>query len=145
MRRLVLTCLVASAALAPVRAGTPARFPQIDYGFKELRGRGLAAAVTAWTYESRVADPARLAEKVKAFATAEQRLGECVSHQIVATVPVGGGSTLVLASAQFRGGTVFFRLLNFDSGSGETVSDVAWSVDPFDVWPDALVARLQAQ
>jgi hypothetical protein len=148
MRRLALTCFLLSASLVPAKAGgpfAPGRFPQIDYGFKQLRGRGLAAAVASWTYESRIADPARLAEKAKVFADIEKKLGDCTGHQIVEVIPLGGGSSTVFASAQYWNGTIFFRFLYFSSGIQETVNDVTWSLDPFEVWPDAIVARLRSQ
>lgn len=148
MRRLALTCFLLSASFVPAKAGgpsVPGRFPQIDYGFKQLRGRGLAAALSTWTYESRLANQSGLAEKAKAFADIEKKLGDCTGYQIVEVIPLGGGSSTVFASAQYWNGTLFFRFLYFSSDVQETVNNVTWSLDPFEVWPDAIVARLRAQ
>lgn len=137
---LVLLSIASAQAGAPRLEKTP--LSRIEYGFQQLGSGGLAAAVQSWTYQSTLADQAALIEKAKAYAPIEKKLGDYVSSRIVDVINVGGGSTLVFASAQFRNGTLFFQFLHFNSGSSNVVNDIAWSVNPLEVWPEEITSRL---
>ncbi len=116
----------------------------IDSGFHSFRTAGAEAAVQEWSRNSNLLSGPGVAKLSNDIQAVQKSLGDCLGYEIMDSRPVGGGSTVVFASARFQHGTLFFRFLVFDSYDSEILNGIAWSSDPVEVFPPQLFRKTGA-
>lgn len=116
--------------MASVRAADTPELGLVDLGFSDFRYDGYGKAFRTWAYGGPLEQDIRFAKRLEAAAGFWNALGRNLGYDDVTIQAVSSRSELVMLTAQFERGEVFFRFIIYRGLGRYSITSVEWSTDP---------------
>ena len=103
---------------------------RLDDGLRDYRLKGVLSALDIWTKNGPLRSDAQFQNKIESLKNLDQRLGECVSTEIIKSIPYTTFSRETVVGIQYARGSLYFRFIISRYRNEDFISLIDWSLDP---------------